>query len=373
MRKIFSLALLSVFLAYLPFNLFGQDELPVIVNLPQVSVTVFTNYQLIKLTYTIGYLDGYQPRFEEAEPANMSFGLAIDQEKGSRLIRLNKRRYKNENYEDLVYYLRHIGEKKEEITIPEQTFRYIKEEPGRPLEGQVVHEVKAPETIVRYDSVLTEKADDIIDVIDFGSFQREEKIWKGLSVSLMFFGVLAAALVWYWPAIKRRSSWPIQKTAEQSAGAAIIKEQLTSQEMLQQFIYQLQERKTIWEKLAFVSPEIRQVVDHEERARLANGLKKLLQAYDPAILDSDTPAEIELKTTAIIPYDDDRQNSLIALASQLVYHDAVLFGKKPAQKRDLTADLRDVLLACDDLRRADSWWQWKIWRQWLKFRLWRRP
>ena len=369
MRKVFSLALLSVFLACLPNNLSAQDEFPVVVISAQSEVTVFTNYQMIRLTYTVGYLDGYLVRFEEAEPANMSFGLAIDQEKGARLIRLNKRRYKNENYEDLVYYLRHIGEKKGEITIPEQVFRYIKEEPGRLLEGQIVREIKSPEMVIRYGSVLTEKADDIMDVIDFGSFQKQEKIWKGLSIGWMVLTVLGIALIWYWPVLKQKTDVRTLRTAEESADTLITERQLVPEEVLGQFIDQLQEKKLVLGGLISIDSDLGAVIDHEERAKLANGLKNLLRTYDLAILDSDTPAEIELKIMGIAPYEK-RQKSLATLASQLVYHDGVLFGKKPAQ--NLSADLRDTLLACQDLQRADSWWQWEMWRERLKFKLWRR-
>ena len=356
MKKIFSLALLAIFLACLPLNLLAQDEYPVIVSFPQLSVSVFTNWQLVKLTYTVGYLDGYRVNFEEARPENMMFGLEIDQEKGSKLIRLNKRKYKKENYEDLVYYVRHIGEKKGEVTIPEQTFRYIKEEPGRSSEGQLVHEAKAPAAVLRYDSTLTKNADDIMDVVDFGSFQKQEKIWKGLAMGAVALSMLSVFLIFYWPAviirIRKKSKVLIEESKEQAkqADTSI----LTPQEAVKEFKKDLQIRQNSFRNLANISTDICIVLDREERVRLANDLKGLLQVYWPAILASDTPHEIELKVENISTADRNKK-SLVNLAKQLVYLDNLLYGQKALQ--DLSADLRDALLVCRDLERADSWWE----------------
>ncbi len=361
MRKRFCLALLAVFLAYLPERVLAQDEYPVIVSAPQVSVSVFTNWQLIKLTYTIGYLDGYQPNFEEARPENMSFGLEIDQEKGSQLLRLNKRRYKNENYEDLVYYVRHIGEKKGEITIPEQIFRYIKEEPGQSAEGQLVHEAKAPATVLRYDSVLTKEANDIMDVIDFGSFQKQEKIWRVAYLGLVVLSGLVIFFIFYRPAVARKMTVRPKNTSGKvlESNPEKLSALLLPKQALQKFIQDFQSRQTLVVSLPAISTEIRPTLDQEERARLANGLKELLGIYIPTILDSDTPEEISLKIKDV-PDDHRYKNPLVALGKQLVYLDGLFYGQKAVQ--NLSADLRDALLACRDLARADAWWpKVKVW------------
>lgn len=157
-----------------------NEENPVIVDPPRVNMTVFTNWQEIRLTYTIRWLDGYEPLFEEARPENMSFApFELDPTSGSKLELQNRREYKKENYIDAIYYLRHIGEKKGDIVILEQTFRYRKEEAGKTRESQEVYEVEAPGILLRYDSVLTKNADDIIDLIDFGSFKKQEYLWDG--------------------------------------------------------------------------------------------------------------------------------------------------------------------------------------------------
>src|SRR3989338_772061 len=104
-RQIFML-LIAIWLAII-IPAMGQEEMPVIVDPPRVSMTVFTNWQEIKLTYTIRWLDGYELLYEMSEPENMSFGeFELDPIKGHELERQNRRRYKKENYEDLVYYLR---------------------------------------------------------------------------------------------------------------------------------------------------------------------------------------------------------------------------------------------------------------------------
>src|SRR3989338_7436682 len=88
----------------------ARVENPVIVDQPLVLITVFTNWQEIQLTYTIRWLDGYEPLFDEAKPENMSFGeFELDPIRGHKLERRNRRKYKKENYEDLVYYLRYIN------------------------------------------------------------------------------------------------------------------------------------------------------------------------------------------------------------------------------------------------------------------------
>lgn len=357
MRRNILLILLS--LAGLPALLTAQDEYPVIVSPPQTTVTVFTNWQSIKITYTIAYLDGYEPRFEEFRPEAMSFGLELDPEKGLALVRLNKRRYKNENYEDLVYYLRHIGEKKGEMIIPEQIFRYVRKEPGQSLEGLVVQETKSPAGVIRYDSVLTKNADDIMDTVDFGSFKRQQQLWFGASAATLLLAGLMLVLVFRRPVVSKKVLLKMHDKSLAVTQEALKEERLLPQEALKQFIASLKERQELVIKMTKIAgKEPGGLVKRQEIVTLANAIRRLLSAYLVEILDSDTPAEIYLNATLTTDLDDQTKQSLVTLADKLTRLDKVLYGQ--IEGKPLLAELGDCLKVGRDLELANSFW-----RRWL--------
>lgn len=352
MRKF--LLWLLIFLLWPKFSVLGaQDEYPVIVSPPRSSVTVFTNYELIELTYTIGYLDGYRPLFEEAGPEKMSFGFEIDSIQGSQLVRRQKRKYKNENYEDLVYYLRHIGEKKGEILIPEQIFRYVKETPGQTLVNKEVYEVKAPALTLRYDSVLTKNADDIIDLVDFGNFKEAEYGWKAAMVVLDVLGGAAIFLLFYRPVKNRISVSPLKnkKGSRKLSGTTESAERLTPKEALASFLGKTQIIFT-----AYASYQSKTMIGRQARIQLANALRQLLTAYAPDILCSDTPREIHTK---IIKMEGaagtGAKNLLVSLASELVALDSAFYGQ--TAPRSVSEDARVLLRLGNDLKISGSFWR----------------
>lgn len=331
--------------------LWSQDEYPVVVGIPKTSVTVFTNYQLIELTYTVGYLDGYQPLFEQSLKMSPKTKLEIDSSRGSQPARHHKRKYKNENYEDLTYYLRYIGEKKEDISIPEQIFHYVKTPSGQTVKGQDIYDVKAPGVALRYDSVLTKEADDIMDVVDFGSFKELESNWKMAAVFLNLLVGAAILLLFCRPAVIGRMALPlkVKKGAKVAVGQTGAEERLAPKEALEFFLKRM---KTIF----VVYADYRDETSASGRARvqLAKELRRLITAYALNILDSDTPKEIHAK---VIKMEGAARvkNALVPLAAQLVYLDLALYGQ--ATLRNVSRDAKILLDLGNDLKLSGSFWR----------------
>ncbi len=344
MRKSVALLFLSLSFAGLELAVNAQEEYPVIVRAPSVSVTVFTNWQRIKLTYTVGYMDGYQVLLDGpqgVQPESMSFGLELDPEKGTKLEVTNRRKFKDENYFDLVYYLRYIDEKKGDLIIPEQAFRYVKEEPGKPLEGREVYTFKSPPTILRYDSVLTKGADDIIDTIDFGSFQKEERFWKNTVAIQIAFTLWLLFLLFRQPAkfravgLKSKDGKAVDESDDQA------EQRLMPREALKLFMLKLQEKKGL------------------NHAKLANGLKQLLIAYVPEILNSDTPKEIQAKILAMEYVRE--KTALYKLMNELVYLNSALYQQTsfPTSLIEEVQTLRNLSV---ELKASGSLWRRMIFR-----------
>ncbi len=367
MRK--SVLLLFLLLSFISLELkvLAQDEYPVIVRAPSVSVTVFTNWWRVKLTYTVGYMDGYQVLLDGsqgAQPQNMSFGLELDPEKGTKLEIVNRRKFKDENYFDLVYYLRYINEKKGDLSIPEQVFYYVKEEVGKPLEGLEVQNTKSPPAVLRYDSVLTKGANDIIDVIDFGSFKQKEKSWKFSMTVPIVVTVLVFFLLFFSPARTRTRAVAVNlKNGKPVDEAELLeKQRLVPKEAIAAFLESFEKRESLIAGNSNITPEA-------TRAQMANDLKELLAAYVPEVINSDTPKEIQNKI--LVMEDVPEKNKLSELAAQLVYLDSVLCGQLPAQ--DINYNIAKLWCLGFELQTISSFWgrlSVKLKKQLQRIKLW---
>lgn len=334
-------------LAILTFALLARSllaqESPFIVGPPRLSVKTFTNWQLVKLTYTVSYLNDYDFLEEEAKPENMSFGpLELDPVLGRKQIIENRRFVGKQISLDLIYYLRHVGEKKGELIIPEQAFRYIKLMPGKSKKGQEVLEVKSEPIALRYDSVLTKDADDIMDEIDFGSFQQKTRLWKYGAVA-GFLVSLAGALVLIFKNPFRRKRH--DETAESGQEAVLEEERrLAPQEALKLFNKHLDGIRL-------------SVLDNQDdqsgpRAKLCNELRDLLSAYAPQLLPSDTNEEIKVKIVAM--GSGKASETLGYLANWLEHNDDILYGLKAGGNID--PDISNV----KNIARNLKWYKIKL-------------
>lgn len=202
-RKLFEGLILAIALAATPPTTFGQEVSPFIVEGPAISRTSFTNWERIELTYTVRYLNGYKPALESMKTGSMNFGvLEPDPAFGDELEVRNQRSLGEEHYFDIVYHLRYIAEKKDEIIIPGQKFPYLQLSAGKNEAELIAKYFVTAEFKLAYRTVLTSDADDIKDQIDFGSFTASAWHWK-LSAGIVLVGglFLAAVLVFRKPVL----------------------------------------------------------------------------------------------------------------------------------------------------------------------------
>lgn len=344
--------------------LIAQEEMPVIVDPPRVSMTVFTNWQEIQLTYTIRWLDGYEPLFDEAKPENMSFGeFELDPIKGQKLIKINERKYKKENYADLVYYLRYIGEKKGDITIPEQEFRYTKEGAGKSIESLEVYEVKAPGITLRYDSVLTKDADDIMDRVDFGSFRGQKNLFKGLIVGIALIFSMVIFLLFRKPAI-----YAAKKTSETKAVSAgqTIDEQ--EERLAPKYARIFLGNKLVRLQMGLVDNPDDQKFHDAARKTICNELRRFFLLYVPDLAEGEFSCEDIRTKISRIP-EKRKKELLIVLTNQLEYHENFLYHGKPESDlmnqiiatRKQVSDLDDRKIWLFNKRQA-----WQRLNKWIK-------
>ncbi|MBI2063520.1 MAG: hypothetical protein HYT65_00800 [Candidatus Yanofskybacteria bacterium] len=322
-------------------------ENPVIVDQPISDRTVYTNWEEVKLTYTVRWLDGYKLLYEMSEPENMSFGeFELDPIRGHELERQNRRRYKKENYEDLVYYLRHIDIKKGDMLIPEQEFQYVKEEAGRSKEDLEVYTVKAPGIMLRYDSVLTKNADDIIDRVDFGSFKEQENIMNGLiGVLFMIFGAAIFQLFWK-PAVSTARKTSKTKTASAS-----------------QIIDEQEERLAPKHALMFLNNKLAQLQANlagesdnqklrETRAAVCNELRRFFLSYVAELRDGEfTYDDIGSKISQISQ--KRKRELLFLLNNRLEHNENILY------REETRSGLIDEITAMRKF--AGELSDWRIW------------
>lgn len=182
-----ALRYLLAFLAMLvPIGAPAQELSPMIVEGPRISRTAFTNWESIELAYTVRWLDGYEPVRSDLTPQSMNFGMMeLDQDFADESDIRNERKFESENFFDIVYHLRYMGEKKGEIIVPGQRFPYRSLTAG----DSQVHYFQTPEFKLKYDTVLTSGADDIKEELDLGSYQETATLWKLSALAVILAGV----------------------------------------------------------------------------------------------------------------------------------------------------------------------------------------
>ena len=296
MRKCFFLALLAVFLACLPGNILAQDNSPLVVDQPRLSKMVFTNWEPIEVIFTVRYLDGYEPDYERIKNLSFSpFELDPETKENPRIIREQK--YKAENYFDVVYSLRLIGEKKGEIVLPAQKFFYLKLEPGKPREELEVKEFETKEIKLRYNKVITSEANDIIDRIDFGDFRWQAWFWRGLAL-----GGFALSTLFCWAVAfryhpvrksKKESSSVIPGDHSSSAEPVLITAK-ESKKKLVEALNALEVSGEEFENLKQDSAKRRQ-----KEADLCNALRMFLLSHVSILASADTTREMFIKISSL--------------------------------------------------------------------------
>lgn len=193
MDRVAARILFSALAIFAPVQLLGQEVLlEFFVQGPQVSRTAFTNWESVKLTYTIRYVDNYEPVWDELKPQAMNFGiLELDPEFAEETDIKNKRKFEKENFFDVTYHLRYMGEKKGEIIVPSQKFAYI----NLSVKGSEPPTFSTQEFKLVYGTVLTSDAEDIKEELDLGSYQGKAMFWKMLGGAIVLFGVIGSFLL----------------------------------------------------------------------------------------------------------------------------------------------------------------------------------
>lgn len=276
----------------------AQEEMPVVVDKPVVEITSFTNWQEIKVTYTIGWFDGYEVVFGNSHPERMNFGdFEINPIRGREFIKINERKVGQANYADLVYYLRHISPKMKPLEprkIPEQVFyfRCLSCEPGKPIDQLPLEEIKSPPLVLNYVTVLTPDADDIKDRIDFGSFSREAMWLKWAAI--LFFATLSGLSAYL---LFRKPSEAVL-TEDQSMAA---------DRGLESSVVRRLDRAAALAKFLKISLAVktklaeRQVNRQRLLADFSNELQGLILSFMPSARDSDTANELVTKSATLKP------------------------------------------------------------------------
>ncbi len=352
MRKCFYLALLAVFLACLPRGLLAQEPSPMVVDPPRLSKTVFTNWEPVEVIFTVRYLDGYEPDYEQLK--NLSFApFELEEQNGDNPKIVRRQKYKAENYFDAVYSLRLIGEKKGEVVLPAQKFFYIKLEPGKSREELEVKEFETEAIKLRYDSVLTAGADDIIDRIDFGDFSYQVYFWKGLALG----GFLLSMTVCWWVIFRYQ---PKRKTQKESSGdsqsadlSGVEPLRLSPKEAEEKLIEVLAGLEV--SEAEFDNLKRDQIKRHEVEANLCNVLRTFLLAHLSVLSSSDTAREMVLKIAKLKP--NFRQATFLSLANRLVGYEKSLYSGREAIFWSLRGEFVFLRQSVRNLKRPLIWWK----------------
>ncbi len=300
MRRFLVRLLLASALAALPKLTFGQEVAAFIVEGPRISRTAFTNWENIELTYIVRYMKGYEPLLDDMKPRNMVFGpLELDPEFADNIDVRNKRSSGNESYFDVVYHLRYIKEKKEELEIPGQKFSYIELQAGKERTELPAKHFETQKFLLAYRTVLTRDADDIKDPIDFGSFSGPALRWKVASGVVLFFGLIFSLLIFRKPVVV------VHIGAAHMEGTV-----LASQIKLEDVYRNLENGVRKIQGMSASDPAIR-----SELGAVCNNARLLIRLYMPHIGAGATNAEIASKLKEIqVPWVAER---LIALATCL--------------------------------------------------------
>lgn len=350
MRKCFYLALLAIFLAYLPSDLSAQEPSPLVVDQPRLSKTVFINWEPIEVIFTVRYMDGYEP--DENRIKNLSFSpfeLDLEVDENPRIVRRQK--YRQENYFDVVYSLRLIGEKKGEVVLPAQKFAYVKLETGKPREEWEVKEFETKAIKLRYDNVLTSEADDIIDRIDFGDFGWRVWFWKGLALAGFVFSVLVCWAV----AIRYQPVWKNKKESPDSSlpSGSPLEPILTAKEAREKLLKTLAGLEVAGEE--FENLRRNPAKRHEMEAVLCNVLREFLLSHLSILNSSDTVREMAIKIIKLKPTFS--QLTFLFLANRMASYEKSLYSGSEAIFWSLRGDIVSLKQSVRNLRRPLIWWK----------------
>ncbi|OGN03840.1 MAG: hypothetical protein A2655_01090 [Candidatus Yanofskybacteria bacterium RIFCSPHIGHO2_01_FULL_43_42] len=191
-------ALFLALMIFAPARLSGQEVfLPFMVEGPRLSKTEFTNWVEIEATYTVRWMDGYEPVQEDLKPRSMNFGiLELDPAWAEEADIKNERKFEKENFFDITYHLRYMGEKKGEIIVLGQKFAY-KDLLAKDSTAQYF---TTQEFALAYNTVLTKDADDIKEEFDLGSYQKPAMLWRVSGGLIILIGIIGSfALVFFRP------------------------------------------------------------------------------------------------------------------------------------------------------------------------------
>jgi len=276
------LTCLLVAVVLIPVKSSQETVMPVIVSGPVFSATEFTNWEVIDLTYTFRYMDGYEPVWNELMPHEMNFGvLELDPQFSEKLDTRNKgRRFQKENYFDIVYHLRYMDANKDELIIPSQRFAYRKVQAG----DDKVEYFTTKEFILAYRTVLTSDADDIIEHYDQGSFQKLATTWKTVTLVVIPVLALGSLLLIFWTPV----TVPLLRGADGQVISSISPKVLNLDSLITELLHNLAKRN--------LGP-------------VCDGLTDLIRAYVPAVKIGTFSKEMIAPITAV-PHEWERERLL---------------------------------------------------------------
>lgn len=373
MTRLFRRLLLAIVLASFPTVVFSQEEVaPLIVEGPRPSITLFTNWQKIELAYTVRYMKGYKPLLDNMKPGNMSFSpLEPDPEFADRLDVRNERQFGDEFYFDVVYHLRHIGEKKGELEIPGQKFPYILPQAGKEDAELRVENFPTKPFLLNYGTVLTSDADDIKDNIDFGSFSKQALVWK-VSGGIVFFAgsLLTLIAVFSRPKLVVPVAGEASGAAGAGAGSSVVNPDA---------VY-----KALWDG----ATSLKLLLDPKDRDRLktelgavCNNSRTLLRLYAPNINPGDVCDEM-FSAVRKLEFVWERER-LVRLVSGLRDFENILYGFDFGVGTQLSAstiaEFGDVIRDLDprNVAKKQRMYRWKnkLSKPFghLRFKKWRLP
>lgn len=311
---------------FAPAHLFGQEVFsPLIVEGPQISRTAFFNWEKIELTYTVRWMDGYEPVLNDLRPQAMSFGiLELDPDMAEVSDIRNEREFGNENFFDIVYHLRYMGEKKGELIIPGQKFNYKRVQSG----DDQVQSFSTPEFTLSYYPVIPKNADDIKEEWDPGSYQELAMYWKLSAAAIFLFGILGSfVLVFFRPV-------PVA-LAEKKEALAVAK---ATERILEP---------------ASVLHRLRDNIFKGNIGAVCNGLGDLIRAYVPAVGPGMTSKDMVGPITDI-PHVWERVR-LLRIHQELCGIEDFLFGGE-----DAVYSLKNLYATLQELSPVSVYWRRRL-------------
>ncbi len=303
--------LFSALAVFAPVLLFGQDVfVSFMVEGPRISRTAFTNWEKIELAYTVRYLDGCEPVFDNLKPQLMNFGkLELDSEFAEKNDIRNKRRFENENFFDIVYHLRYMAEKKGELDILGPKFPYRQTKPGN---TEIEYFPSQNFTLV-YNTVLPKGADYVKEELDLGSYQKKAIGWKVFSAAIVLFGVFGSFVLVFFKPVP--APLPINIQAASAIPVAENKADLSK-----------------------VFSELEANIAKGNLGAVCNGLSDVIRAYAPGINPGMTSKDM-IRPIISIPHNWERGQLLKVHSALCNIEDYLFSGEKEEIARYRVSDL----------------------------------